>query len=258
MALSSKQLLSIITILLVAIILAWFFWQGIAIRRESEYHEFRYQVAISTESVLENITLLLPVPFIHTTSLPGEALVKGEGYGVPPGWRLSLEQVNDTPLLKIFAVKMVPEYHGSPVPIEPGSTPILTPRPAATGYSDETPILIPLEFGISQRVERSIDTQNPLNREPLLSSPELLQSVPCPGPSLPGRCYQYTAPIYVQYSSSEAGTLTITISGGGTNQWWLGGWTGNSYEENIFVTMENNRQGWVQGNGFLSTGSGRY
>ena len=228
------------------------------IRKESEYHELRYQVGISTESVLENITLLLPVPFIQNTSLLGESLVKGEGYGIPPDWRLSLEQVNDTPLLKIFAAKIVPEYHGYPIPIEPGSTPIQTPQPAATTYSNETPILMPFEFGISQRVQQSIDTQDPLNREPLLSDPELLQSIPCQGPSLPGRCYQYLAPIYVQYSSSEAGTLTLTLSSGGTNQWWEGGWSGNSYEETIEVTVENNQQGWIQGEGFLSTGSGRY
>jgi len=66
------------------------------------------------------------------------------------------------------------------------------------------------------------------------------------------------APIYVQYSSGEGGNLTIIVSNGGINQWWEGGWTGNSYEETVEVTQENNRQGWIQGNGFLSTGSGRY
>ena len=258
MTLSSKRTLLIFAILLIVIVLAWFFWQGMVIRKESEYHELRYRVVISTESVLENITLLLPVPLIHNDSLLGEALVKGEGYGIPPDWRLSLEQVNDTPMLKIFAAKIVPEYHGFPIPIEPGSTPMQTPPPTATAYSKDTPVLIPLEFGIAQRVQRSIDTQNPFNREPLLTYPELVKSIPCRGPSLPGRCYQYMAPIYVQYSSSEAGNLTMTISSGGMNQWWEGGWSGNSYEEAIEVTLENNQQGWIQGEGFLSTGSGRY
>jgi hypothetical protein len=228
------------------------------IRKESEYHELRYQVDISTESVLENSTLLLPVPFIYNDSPLGEALVMGEGYSIPPDWRLSLEHVNDTPMLKIFAIKIVPEYHGYPIPIEPGSTPIRTPPPTETAYSNVTPVLIPLELGISQRVQRSIDTQNPFNREPLLSSPELLKSIPCQGPSLPGRCYQYMVPIYVQYSSSGAGNLSISISGGGMNQWWELGWSGNSYNEAIEVTLEDNRQGWIQGEGFLSTGSGRY
>jgi len=258
MTLSLKRTLLIFTILLMVIILAWFFWQDMVIRKESEYHELRYQVVISTQSVLENSTLLLPVPFIHNDSPLGEALVKGEGYRIPPDWRLSLEHVNDTPMLKIFAVRIVPEYHGYPIPIEPGSTSIQTPPPTETAYSNVTPVLIPLEFGISQRVQRSIDTQNPFNREPLLTYPELVNPIPCQGPSLHGRCYQYTAPIYVQYSSSEAGNLIITISSGGMNQWWEGGWSGNSYEEAIEVTVEDNQQGWIQGEGFLSTGSGRY
>ena len=258
MTLSPKHPLLIFAILLIVIFLAWFYWQARVISKESEYHELQYRVVISTQSELENITLLFPVPFIHNNSLLGEALVKGEGYGIPPDWRLSLEQVNDTPVLKIFAAKIVPEYHGYPVPIEPGSTPIGTPPPAATAYSSETPVLIPLEFGISQRVQRSIDTQNPFNREPLLSYPELLKSIPCQGPSLPGRCYQYMAPIYVRYSSSEAGNLSISLSSGGMNQWWELGWSGNSYDEAIEVTLENRQQGWIQGEGFLSTGSGRY
>jgi len=211
MALSSKHLLLISAILLVVLFFTWLTWQGMVVRKESEYHEFQYQVMISTPSVLENIALVLPVPFIQNVSLLGEALVQGEGYGVPPGWRLSLEYVNHTPMLKIFAGKIVPEYHGYPIPLEPGGTPMQTPPPAETAFSIETPVLIPLEFGISQRVQRSIDTQDPLNREPLLSSPELVQSVPCRGPYQPGRCYQYVAPIYIQYSSGEGGNLTIII-----------------------------------------------
>jgi len=182
MTLSSKHFLFITAILLIVIILTWFFWQGMVMRKESEYHELQYRVIISTPSVLENITLLLPVPFIQNNSLLGEALAEGDGYGIPPDWRLSLEHVNDTPMLKIFAGKIVPEYHGYPIPIEPGSTPMGTPPPTETAYSSETPVLIPLEFGISQRVHQPIDTQNPLNREPLLSYPALLQPVPCQGP----------------------------------------------------------------------------
>jgi len=257
MSLSSKHLLVLFTILVV-IILTGFFWQGMVNRKESEYHELHYQVAISTQSVLENVTLLLPVSFVQNNSLLGEALIMGEGYGIPPDWRLSLEQVNGSPLLKIFAAQMVPNYHGFPIPIEPGSTPNQTPPPTVTAYSKETPVLIPLEFGISQRVQRPIDTQNPFDREPLLSDPESLTSIPCPGPSLQGRCYQYTALIYAQYSSGEVGNLTISISSGGMNQWWEWGWSGNSYEEAIEVTLEHNQQGWIPGDGYLSTGNGRY
>ncbi|MDD1672889.1 MAG: hypothetical protein LUP99_00575, partial [Methanomicrobiales archaeon] len=141
---------------------------------------------------------------------------------------------------------------------EPGSTPERTPLPAETAYSNETPVLIPVEFGISQRVQRLIDTQNPFNREPLLSYPELFKSIPCQGPSLPGYCYQYMVPIYVLSSSSKEGNLTISILNGGMNQWWDWGWSGNSYEEAIEVTLENNYQGWLQGESHLSTGSGRY
>jgi hypothetical protein len=258
MTFPSKHPLLTVAVILAAVFLAWIFWQAMAIRQESEYHEFQYQVFISTGSALENVTLLLPAPFVNNSSPLGEALARGEGYGIPSSWILSLEQVNGTPMLRIFAEKIVPEYHGYPIPLEQGSVPVKTPPPSATAFSNETPVLIPLEFGISQRVQRSIDTQNPFNREPLLSSPESVRSIPCKGQPLPGRCYQHIAPIYVQYSSRETGNLTLSISSGGTNQWWAGGWSGNSYTDTIGVTLENNRQGWIQAEGLLSTGNGRY
>ena len=255
---SSNRLLLVSAAVLVAIFLAWFFWQVTALRQESEYHEFQYRVSLSTRSVLGNVTLLLPVPFVHNTSPQGEALAKGEGYGIPPSWRLSLERVNETPMLKVVAGEIAPEYHGYPVPLEPGSSPVQTPPPTATAYSPGTPVLIPLEFDIVQRVPQSIDTQNPIGREPLLANPESVRPVPCQDQPFSGRCYRYTVPVYVEYSSRDAGNITIFISGGGMNQWWAGGWSGNSYGDTLDITLENNRQGWVQADGFLSTGNGRY
>ncbi|HMA05415.1 MAG TPA: hypothetical protein VKO45_05755 [Methanomicrobiales archaeon] len=252
----SRHPLLVTALILAAILIALVFLFGWTLRTGSESHEFQYRVSISTESTLENVTLLLPVPFVYHTSSLGEALVKGEGYGIPPDWRLSLEWVNDTPMMRIFAGKIEPEYHGYPIPLEQGSTPIATPPPAATAYSNETPVLIPLDFGITQTVQRSIDTQNPINREPMLSNPELLKPIPCQ--NQPGRCYQYLVPVYVRYSSVEAGNLTISISDGGMNQWWVLGWSGNSYGDTVEVIPKDTRQGWIQAEGILSTGLGRY
>jgi hypothetical protein len=256
MAFLSRHPLLVTGIIIVVILSAWVFWQMAAIRQESEYHEYHYQVSLSTQSVLRNVTLLLPVPFLDNTSPLGEAMVRGEGYGIPPSWRLSLEQVNNTPMLNITAGIIVPEYHGYPIPLEWGQTPVQTPPPVATAYSEEIPVLMPLSFGISQRVQESIDTRDPINREPLFSSPGFLTGAPCPGPSPAGRCYRYRAPVFVQYSGG-GGNLTLTLEGGGTNSWWLGGWSGNSYSDSLQVTLDNSRQGWVMAEGLLSTGPGR-
>ena len=114
-------------------------------------------------------------------------MVRGEGYSVPPDWMLSLGQVNGTPMLRIFAPAIVPGYHGYPIPIEPGSTPAETPPPATTAYSDVTPVLRPVDFGISLKVQDPIDTRYPFDREPLLANPESVTPVPCRGPRTEGR-----------------------------------------------------------------------
>jgi hypothetical protein len=231
MTASGKHPLLKLIVVLVVISLASLLWLGYALRNESESHGYHYQVSLSAESRLENVTLILPVPFIDNSSPLGEALVRGEGYGIPPDWRLSLEYVNHTPMLKIDADTIIPEYHAYPLPLQEGQTPVETPPSVATAYSAETPVLMPLDR---------------------------VRSASCGDLPHTGECYRYPAQVFVQYSSRGAGNITLSISAAGTNQWWMGGWTGNSYRDAILVTPESGEQGWIQAEGFLSTGEGRY
>jgi hypothetical protein len=255
----SRKLILLIAFLVIAVLLAVFSWQAMAIRRQSEYHEYRYGVSISAPSVLENCTLLLPVPSVGNRSLPGEALARGDGYSVPQDWGLSLVQVNDTPMLRVFAPAIIPEYHGYPIAIEPGSTPGETPPPAATAYTERTPVMFPVDFGVSLKGADPIDTRDPFGREPLFAPPESYSPARCRWPHETGQCYRFPARIFASCRNSGIkGNLTLSITGGGTNQWWLGGWSGNSYSETMEMTVEDLRQGWVTGEGYLDTGSGSY
>jgi len=256
MRLSWKHLV-LCVILIIGILLAIFFWQAMSIRKQSEYHRYHYDVSISAPALLKNCTLFLPVPSVRTDSTLGDALIRGEGYNLPPDWRISLEPVNGTPMLRISSPAIVPEYHGYPIAIAPGSTPVETPPPASSGWSESTPVLIPIDFGVSLTVPESIDTRNPFGQEPLLAPPASYLAARCRGPYNTGQCYRYQAPISVLCSSGN-GNLTLSISGGGTNQWWMGGWSGNSYDETIEVAVEDLRRGWVTGDGFLTTGFGSY
>jgi hypothetical protein len=259
MPISWKHLLIFLAIIAV-LILSSILWQGMRNREASEYHEFWYQVDISPSITLENVTLLLPVPSVANRSSLGEALVQGEGYEVPDTWELSLETVNGSVMLQVIAPRIVPEYHGYPLPLttESGREKEVTFRPSATSYSNPSPVLIPVGFGITQAINRSIDTQNPFLREPLLSNPSMYQSAPCLIPVLHESCYQSTVPIYLNTSSKGEGNLTIAIASGGRNGWFEWGWTGNSYEEYVEVITTTNQLRWIEGKGYLVTGSGRY
>jgi hypothetical protein len=257
MAISGKHPLLKFILVLVVISLASLLWLGYAIRNESESHGYHYQVSLSTESRLENVSLIFPVPFIDNSSPVGEALVRGEGYGIPTGWRLSLEYMNNTPMLRIDADTIVPGYYGYPIPLEEGQTLVGTPPRVSAAWSPETPVLMPLEFGLSQRTGQSIETRSPFNREPLFAYPDLVRPVTCPYPST-GQCYRYVVPLFAEYSSIGGGNITITISAGGSNQWWVGGWTGNSYDDSITVTLEDGWQGWMAAEGLLTVREGRY
>jgi hypothetical protein len=259
MPISGKYLLVLLAIIGV-LILGGFLWQEMRNREASEYHELWYQVDISTPVTLENVTLLLPLPSVENRSLLGEALAQGEGYDVPGTWEVSLETVKGTLMLRVIAPTIVPEYHDYPLPIatETGSKMEVTVHPSGTQYSNTTLVLIPVRFGIAQTINRSIDTRNPFLQEPLISNPAMYQSAPCLVPVLQESCYQFTVPFYVQTTSKEEGNLTLTITSGGRNGWFEWGWTGNAYEEYVEVIATANQLGWIEGRGYLITGSGRY
>ena len=115
--------LVILTFILLAVILfAWVAWEFNQVTSQSERHNYYYTIDLSCNTTIENVTLLLPVPGLNTAPLFIPSLLNGTAYGVSPDWNLSVVSGNGTPMLSIRAARMVPEYHGYPIAIEPGTT----------------------------------------------------------------------------------------------------------------------------------------
>ena len=82
----------------------------------------------------------LPVPELNNTPSFTESLLNKTAYGVPPGWDLSLVNKNGSPMLAIRAARMVPDYHGNPIAIEPEATSPL-PTTLVTGGPVTSPLM---------------------------------------------------------------------------------------------------------------------
>jgi len=226
--------------------------------RASERHDYLYEIDLSYNTTIENVTLLVPVPELNGTPVLAEALVNGTGYGVPADWNLSIEDVNGTPLLAIRAARMVPGYHAYPVPVEPGASPLPATPHTATEYSNETPVLMPVHLAVMLPGNRTIDTRDPLGHEPVFNPEGEFIPAERTTAASRGAAFLHHVPVYVRYTSDRPADIGIRVSIEGVNSIWRGGWLSNVYTDSVVIELQNGAQGWVEGEAILTTGAGVY
>lgn len=254
-----RRIIFVITIILVSFaFLSWISWQWEQGTRQSERHDYTHSIEISCDMAIEDMTLLLPVPEPNGTPVIAEYLVNRTGYGVPADWDLSIREENGTPMLAIRAARMVPDDHAYPVPIEPGVSPIPTTLQPGTEYSSETPVLVPVYLAVMVSGNKTIDTRDPLGKEPVFDPDNRFTPGTATPPAYRGSIYIHTVPVYVQYTSARSVTLSLRTSIQGVNSIWRGGWVFNSYSDTVSLEVQNGTQGWVEGEGTLLTGEGVY
>ncbi|HNQ26049.1 MAG: hypothetical protein BWY93_01675 [Euryarchaeota archaeon ADurb.BinA087] len=250
-------IIGLIIFIIAAAGFVWVLFQFDRIAKESERHDYSYSLTLSISSVIENVTFLLPVPELNGTVSLADMVANGTGYGVPEDWHIAIETVDGIPFLQVRAARMVPEYHSIPIPVEPGAQPSGTPPPTATGYSEETPVLLPVEIGATLETEVPVDTRDPIGREPLFSqggeyAPRLKTTPPYEG-------MEYTHPVrlYLSYTADNPVPVSIVARVSGTNSIWRGGWTFNSYRDQVLVEA-GDRTGWIETDAVLVVGEGTY
>jgi len=234
---------------------AFLFQQSMA---ESERHDFHYSISLSYTTTMTNVTILLPVPLLEGTPILAEAFVQRDVHGIPDDWNLSIEEMNGTPMLAIRADGMVPEYHGYPIPIEAGQSPLPATIAPRTEYSLETPVLRPIQIGTMLEVNRTIETRDPVGREPVFAPDgEFIIVAESARPHIRGMEFVHLVPVYVWFEREQPGEFSLQASIRGTNSIWRGGWIFNSYQDSVSVELKEPR-GWTEAVGILCTGEGVY
>jgi hypothetical protein len=226
--------------------------------RASERHDYIYEIDLSYNTTIENVTLLIPVPELNRTPVLATALVNGTGYGVPADWNLSIEDVNGTPMLAIRAARMVPGYHAYPIPVEPGANPLPATPQTATEYSTGTPVLMPVNLAVMLPGNRTIDTRDPLGHEPVFFPDGQFIPADRTAGAYRGDAFLHPVPVYVRYTSDRPADFWIRVGIEGVNSIWRGGWRTNVYTDRVFIELKYGAQGWVEGEAILTTGAGVY
>jgi len=246
-------------------------------RKDEMYNDslmsnYEYDITITSNSSLQNVTLYLPVPVFENKSEVGLEIVNGDYYNKPSDWNLSLEDTEYGLMLKIEAGEIQPVYHSLPVAVpepEPGSDDIENETyeeeqiVESHEYSEETPVLVSFDFGTSVEADHVINTKYPAGNEPVLLPKNNLReseegsTVPLPEHINP-KYFDYESLVYARYDSSPDSDVQIFIEMEGRNEWWIYGWQYNEYIDRISIQLTGPQEGWVQAEGKLTTGDGVY
>jgi hypothetical protein len=252
------KLLILAFILLAVIFFVYVAWQFDQGTRQSERHNYFYTIDLSYTTTIDNVTLFLPVPELNSTPVLITSLLNGTAYGVPPDWNLSVVMENGTPMLAIRAARMVPEYHGYPIAIEPGTTVLPTTRVPGHEYAGDTPVLMPVTVAVMEATVSEIDTRDPVGHEPLFFPGGNFTPGSCDMPGCDGFVFDHPVPVYVSYTPESPVVISLRVSVSGSNSIWRGGWLSNTYSDSVFVEVTNGTQGWISGEGKLLTAEGVY
>ncbi len=248
----------LVLILAAVVFLAWTSYQFTEASRQSERHNYYYTIDLSYDTTIDNVTFLLPVPQLNTTPVFMESILNGSAYGISPGWDLSIVQENGSPMLAIRAARMVPEYHGPPIAIEPGATVLPTTLVPGHEYSPDTPVLMPITIAVMEQASLPVNTRDPVGHEPLLSPGGPFTPGPCVTPVCNGIMYDHTVPVFISYTSERPVSIALRVSVQGSNSIWQGGWRSNTYSDSVTLEIVNGTRGWIGGEGKLLAAQGAY
>lgn len=260
-----KTIIGFLLLLIVAagMLALWWDKKSDEMYQDSFQSSYNYEVSIKTNNTLGNVTLYIPLPVLENSSSVGEEMVTKDFYANAPGWNFTVADTQYGPMLSIKSSSIMPKYRSVPVPISEEEEPVEPVITESNSYSEETPIPVPVNFYVTETVNRTIDTKEPIGNEPVLQPKfNLIESedknrVPTPE-NIDPQYYDYEGRIFAEYETSSDADVEIYVSLYGINEVWILGWTSNEYRDTMGITLIGSQEGWTPVNGELVTGDGIY
>jgi hypothetical protein len=195
---------------------------------------YTYTCTLTTDSLLSNVTLFIPIPADPYGNSP---VVAGFGArniaGIPDDWEVTLYDTGKATMVKVTAMGIAPS---------PGTTPS------------------PVVFNAELKSDTVIDTQDPLNNSALFRPVMGIVEIPCIPDSNRGNpvCYRYETPMYADYEAAPDASVNISATVTGRNTWTIFRTESNEYDNSVSLQMSGAQQGWSVMSGTLTRGIGQY
>ena len=234
-----KIVLALFIIIVVAFIAcaSYFGYTDVAYRNSLSAN-YLYTCTISTNDVLTNVTLFLPVPAEPNGNSPVVTQISNHDVsGVPDTMNLTLYDTGKATLLKVSANSI-----GSPV---------------INGTTQPVTVM----FTVNESSHEHIDTTSPVQNAAVFRPLNGIHTTACPAVDSTSNttpvCYQYLTYTYADYSAAPSTTVNINESVTGTNTWTVFSPASNQFNNQITVlTLHGGNHGWVTALGWLESGLG--
>ena len=195
---------------------------------------YEYQVSITNDATLGNVTLYIPVPARGPeASAVLQEIGAGDLLGLPSGWNISLIGTEKFTYLEVTAREISASPVGKPYLL---SVKAMVPGPIDTRNADTGDLVLVPAAKRTPVVCGTMDSQ---------ASPEV-------------RCELYHGSAYADFTAPGNVHLTIFSFLTGRNSWDVFGPSANEYQDGLQISFSGATRGWHTGDGILITGIGDY
>ena len=224
---------------------------------------YQYDVGIDTNATLENVTIRVPLPQVDSASAVNASGIAPNGT-VGDGVNGAIVETAYGPMLELttdrFAVTTryyrFVESNGTGYREEISREQYDADDPDHQRVDHRS-----ISVSVSVAAEYPLETRAPVGTEPTLYDNDAVtrELRECRVPDEPAEaCFGYDAPVSLAYNTTENASVRGFAAVSGSNEWFTGGWTGNSYTDRVRFDAAGPQQGWRNATGYTVTGRGNY
>lgn len=224
---------------------------------------YDYSVGIDADATLEGATVRVPLPQVGGESTYNASVVAPNGT-VDGAFEASVVDTEYGPMLELTAEEFTVQTRYYRFVEEDGMG--RREEISESEYDPEDPNhqkvdRRTVDVSVTRDAEYPIETQTPVGTAPTFYAESAVTRslAEC---SLPAQesavCFDYDAPVYLSYDTAEDATVGGSVTFTGSNEWFTGGWTGNSYYDSLSFNVSGSQDGWVSADGYTETGRGNY
>lgn len=252
-----------VAVLLVAILGLTAGCSFLATNPDSYTSSYEYTVGIDTNATLENVTVRVPLPQVGGAAAVNASVVAPNGT-VESGVNGAVVETASGPMLELTTdrFEVTTRYYRF---VESNETGYREEIPREQYDADEPDHQRVDHRSITVRLsiagEYPLETRDPFETEPTLYAGDAVtrELTDCRfSDERAEACFGYDAPVYLAYDTAGNATVRGYVSVEGANEWFAGGWTGNSYADRVEFAATGPQRNWSNATGYTVTGRGTY
>jgi hypothetical protein len=224
---------------------------------------YDYSVGIDATATLTDVTVRVPLPQVDGSATYDASAVAPNGT-LDDGFDVAVFETAYGPMLELTADEFAVETRYYRVVEEGGMG--RREEISEAEYDPSNPDHHRQErrtvtVSVTRTAPYPIETRAPVDESPTFYPADAVTRdlTGCTLPSEDGTtCFGYDAPVYLSYDAPPNADVSGGITFVGSNEWFAGGWTGNSYADRVQFAATGPQDGWIRANGTTEVGRGTY